>query len=179
MKTFSNYLKPNNKFNKSNLIVTLLLIASIFLTIWSINIYRLTFIDKKHLFAAGALGTVIAFVIILFRLKTNYSLFWNFINSVIIGSGLFIFGLLYLNQEFANKETYTDDFPIIKTGNLASGRKSKCSKPYAIIDFYGTQKLLVFYCEYEKTIKYYTKVTVTYSKGLFTFDVIKSLKLVQ
>ncbi|WP_290789820.1 hypothetical protein [Flavihumibacter sp. UBA7668] len=179
MKPISQYLRPNIKIKKGDTIVTLLFLTSIFLTIWSISIYRLTIIDKKHLFAPAALGTLIAFVIILFRLKTNYSLFWKFINSVTIGSGLFIFGLLYLNQEFANKETYTDDFPIIKTGNLARGRKGRCSQPYAIIDFYGTQKQLVFYCEYEKTIKNYTKVTVTFSKGLFTFDVIKSIKLLQ
>jgi hypothetical protein len=99
--------------------------------------------------------------------------------SIFIGGGFFYFGLLYLNQALAGKEILTDDFQIVETGNLGGGRKSSCFQPYAIIDFYGTRKQLMFYCEYEKTIKNYSKVTVTFSKGLFGFDVIKSKQLTQ
>lgn len=173
----SQNLKRKLNFKTGDTILTTLFFASIGLTIWAIGIYRLTVIDIKYLFAAAAFGTIIVFATILFRLKSTYSLFWIFIISIAIGGGFFYFGLLYLNQTFADKEALKDDFQIVKTGNLGRGRKSSCFQPYAVIDFYGTQKQLVFYCEYEKTIKNYSKVTVTFSKGLFGFDVIKSKQL--
>jgi hypothetical protein len=172
-------LKRKLNLNTGDTIITFLFLASIGLTIWAIRIYRLTIIDTKYLFAAAAFGTIIAFAIIIFRHKSTYSIFWTFIISIAIGGGFFYFGLLYLNQGFASKETLTDDFQIIETGNLGRGRKSRCFQPYTVIDFKGTQKQLVFYCEYEKTIKNYSKVSVTYSKGLFGFDVIKSKRLIQ
>jgi hypothetical protein len=179
MTQISQDLKRKLKFNTGVTILTLLFFASIGLTIWAIGIYRLTIIDIKYLFAAAAFGTLIAFAIILFRLKSTYSMRWTFVISIAIGGGFFYFGLLYLNQAFADKETLINDFQIVETGNLGRGRKSSCFQPYAIIDFNGTQKQLVFYCEYEKTIKNYSKVTVTFSKGLFGFDVIKSKNLTQ
>ena len=173
----SQYLKRKLSLNKGDTILTLLFLISIGLTIWAIGIYRLTIIDTKYLFAAAAFGTFIAFAIILFRHKSNYSVFWIFIISVAIGGGLFYCGVLYLNEAFAGKETLTKEFQIIKTGNLGRGNKSRCFQPFAVVDFHGTEKQLVFYCEYEKTIKNYSKVTVTYSKGLFGFEVIKSKQL--
>jgi len=177
MKQINQDLKRKLKFNTGDTILTLLFFASIGLTVWAIGIYRLTVIDLKYLFAAAAFGTIIAFAIILFRLKSTYTIFWSFIISIAIGGVFFYFGLLYLNQVFADKETLTDDFQIVETGNLGRGGKSNCFQPYAIIDFNGTKKQLVFYCEYEKTIKNYSKVTVTFSKGLFGFNVIKSKTL--
>lgn len=169
------------KFNikTGDTILAFLFFASIGLTVWAISIYRLTIIDIKYLFAASALGAIIALTIILIRRKSTYSIIWTFIISVASGAGLFYFGLLYLNQAFADKETLTEELQIIKTGNLGRGRKSRCFQPYAVVDFHGTQKQLVFYCEYEKTIKDYSKVTVNYSRGLFGFDIIKSKQLTQ
>ena len=84
---------------------------------------------------------------------------------------------MFLNQAFSEVKTITESFQIIETGNLGKVRKKRCFQPYAIIDFYGTRKQLIFFCEYEKTIKNYSKITLTYSKGLFGFDVIKSKQL--
>lgn len=175
----SQLLKRKFNFNTADTILALLFFVSIALTIWAIGIYKLTIIDTKYLFAAAAFGTIIALAIMFFRRKRAYSIFWTLITSIAIGGGFFNFGLLYLNQTFTDQETLTDKFKIIKTGNLGRGRKSSCFQPYAVIDFYGTQKQLVFYCEYEKIIRNYSKVTVIFSKGLFGFHVIESKQLTQ
>lgn len=179
MKQHSQDLKRKLSFKPGDIILTILFFASICLTIWAIGIYRLTVIKIKYLFTAAALGAFIVFAITLFRLKSTNSIFWTFIMSVFIGGGFFYFGLLYLNQALADKEMLTDDFKIVEAGNLGRGKKSSCFQPYAVVDFYGTRKQLMFYCEYEKTIKNYSKVTVKFSKGLFGFDVIKSKQLTQ
>lgn len=160
-------------------LLAFLFLTSVVLTIWAIGVYRLTIIDIKYLFAASALGTIISFAIIFFRYKSTYSIFWTFLISASIGAGYFYFGLLYLNQAFADNESVTEELQIVRTGIFGGSRKGGCFQPYAIVDFHGTQKQLVFYCEYEKTIKNYSKVTLTYSRGLFGFDVIKSKQLTQ
>ena len=167
--------KPN--FKTEDTILVILFLSSIGLTIWAIGIYRMTIIDTKYLFGASTLGAIIAFAIIFFRHRIFYSIFWSFIINIAIGGGLFYFGLLFLNQVFAHEEYLTEEFQIIKTGNLGRGGKSRCFQPYAVIDFHGTQKHLVFYCDYEKTIKNYSKVKLIYSKGFFGFDMIKSKQL--
>jgi len=177
MRPIHQNLKKKVNSNIGDGILTILFFTSIGLTIWAIGIYRLTIIDSKYLFAASALGTIIAFSIIIFRHKSAYSLFWIFLISVAIGGGHFYFGLLFLNQAFREVKTITESFQIIETGNLGKGRKKRCFQPFAIIDFYGSRKQLVFYCEYEKTIKTYSKITLSYSKGFFGFDVIKSKEL--
>jgi len=85
----------------------------------------------------------------------------------------------FLNQQFSDKELLTEDFQIIKIGTRGGGRGNKCPQHYAIIDFYGTEKELVFYCDYAELIKHSTKINLTYSKGAFGFNVIKSKQLLQ
>jgi len=48
-------------FNKGDAALTVLFFISIGLTIWGINIYRLTIIGIKYLFSAIVFGTIIAF----------------------------------------------------------------------------------------------------------------------
>jgi hypothetical protein len=173
MATVSQNSKRKIKLTTGDLILQLLFYISIGLTIWGINIYRLTIIESKYLFASIVFGTIIVFAGIRF-FYNRYSVLWNFILSIAIGSGFAYFGLLYVNKSLAEKETLTQEFQIVQTGNLARRKHSSCFRPYAVIDFYGTQKQLLFYCEYEKTIKNYSKVTVTHSKGFFGFWIIKS-----
>jgi len=119
----------------------------------------------------------VSFTILTFLVRSEYAKFWSFFIKAVIGGGFFYFGLLFLNQQFADKKLLTEDFLIIKTGTLARGGKGSCSQPFAIIDFYGTAKELIFYCDFSKVIKHSSKVNLTYSKGAFGFNVIKSLQL--
>jgi hypothetical protein len=140
----------------------------------------MTIIDAKYLFATSGVGVIIALAIIPSRLKGTYSTFWTRAISAAIGGGIFYFAFLYLNFAFADKGSISEEFRITKTGNLGRSRKarrSKCFRPYAIIDFHGVSKELIFSCDYQKTIKNHSKVTVAYSKGFLGFDIIKSKRL--
>lgn len=174
-----NSKNPNKKFNlqTGDAILTFLFFASIGLTIWGINIYRLTIIDIKYLFVTIAFGVIIAFVILTWLIKSSYSTIWTFLIKAGIGGGLFYFALLFINQHFADKEILTEQFLIVKKGTLGRGKSSSCFQPYVNIDFYGTEKQLVFYCDFADAVKHSTKVNLTYSKGAFGFNIIKSKQL--
>jgi hypothetical protein len=169
--------RPFN-FKTGDTILALLSFASIGLTVWAVNIYRLTIIDTNLLYIVSAIGTVIAFFPIHILIKSSYSKFWILFISIVIGSGTFYFGLLFLNQTFSNKKIIKEDFQIIKTGTLGRSRPTRCFQPYAIIDFHGIEKQIVFYCDFADTIKNSSKVSLTYSKGLFGFYIIKTKQLI-
>ena len=170
--------RPFN-FKSDNAILFLLFFTSICLAVWAVNIYRLTIVDTSVLYIVSAIGTVIAFLAIHFFIKSSYSKFWTVFVSIVIGTGTFYFGLLFLNQTFSGKEIMQEDFQIIKTGTLGRSRSTRCFQPYAIIDFHGTEKQLVFYCDFEETMKKSSKVSLAYSKGFFGFDIIKSKQLLR
>ena len=170
---------PNKKFNfqTGDTVLTLLFFASIILTIWGINIYRLTIIDPKYLFVTIAFGITIAIALLTRLLKSSYSTIWTFLIKAGIGGGLFYFALLFINMQFANKELLTEQFQIVKKGTFAHGKSSSCFQPYVYIDFYGTEKQLVFYCDFADIVKRSTKVNLTYSKGYLGYNIIKSKQL--
>jgi len=169
---------PNKqlKIITNEAILTLLSLISLILSVWGILIYRMTIVSNKYLFAGVAFGTIIAFSIILMFVKNGYTIFQNLIGSVVLGGGLSYFTMLYFNQRFANSEVFNEEFEIITKGTLGRS-KSGCSQPYAIVDFHGTEKQLVFYCDYAQTLKECSKVVVSYSKGLFGFDIIRNKQL--
>ena len=175
----NNNKDPNKKINfkTGDAILAVLFFTSMGLTIWGINIYRLTIIDIKYLFVTIAFGAIIAFATLTYLVKSSYSTFWTYFIKVGIGSGLFYFGFLFFNKQFADKEFLTEDFQITKKGTLGRGRSSTCFQPYVVIDFYGTEKELLFYCDDAPVIKRSTKVNLTYSKGSFGFNIIKSKRL--
>ena len=179
MKQKSQYNNSKVDHKGTDLIFTFLFLTSIALTIWGIEIYRITVIEIKYLFALVAIGTIVSFPITLYLYKGCYSIFSIFLFSIAIGGGLSYFGFLYLNKTLADKELLTDEFQITETGNLGRGKKSNCAQPYAYIDFNGFNKQLIFYCEYEKSISNYSKVSATYSEGFFSFEVIHSKRLIK
>ncbi len=170
---------PNKKFDfqTGDAILTFLFFASVGLTIWGIDIYRLTIIDKKYLFLTIAFGVIISFAILTWLIKSSYSRIWTYLIKAAIGGGLFYFGLLFTNQQFADKELMTERFLIIKKGTLGRGKSSSCFQRYIDIDFYGVEKELVFYCDYANTVKHSTAVNLTYAKGALGFNIIKSKQL--
>ncbi|MGB4846069.1 MAG: hypothetical protein WBP16_16500 [Ferruginibacter sp.] len=178
MKLISKAFNRQFKFKTGDIILALLFFASICLTVWAVNIYRLTIIDTTLLFIVSAIGSVIAFFAINLLIKSSYSKIWTLFISIVIGSGTFYFGLLFLNQAFSDKKIINEDFQIISTGTLGRSRPTRCFQPYATIDFHGTEKQLVFYCDFAETIKNSSKVSLTYSKGLFGFYIIKTKQLI-
>lgn len=179
MKLISKVFNRPLNFKTGDTILALLFFVSISLTVWAVNIYRLTIVDPTTLFIVSAIGTLTTFFIIHSLIKSSYSKFWTLFTSIVIGSGTFYFGLLFLNQRFSDKELIKEDFQIIKKGKLGRSRPTRCFQPYAIIDFHGTEKQLVFYCDFAETIKNSSKISLTYSKGLFGFDIIISKQIVR
>lgn len=159
-------------------VLFVLFLLSVSLVVWGINIYRRTIIEPKYLFVAISLGTFVAAIILLFVTRVFLNAFWTFFLAAAIGGGTVYFLILYLNRELANKEITSETFDIHRTGNLAKGRKGVCRSPYVMIDFYGFEKQLVFYCEYEKTIHNFRKVRVDYFKGFFGFPIVQNQTLV-
>jgi hypothetical protein len=145
--------------------------------VWGIDIYRKTIIEPKYLFVVVSMGTIFAAVILLFVTRDFLNAFWTFFIAAAIGGGTAYFLTLYLNRELADKELTSETFDILKTGNLARGKRSSCGSPYAIIDYYGYKKELVFYCEYEKSIHTFKKVKIDFSEGFFDFPVVQSQTL--
>lgn len=179
MKRFRQYFSRRWRFCPGDALLAFLFLLSLGLIIWGIDIYRLTVIEAKFLIAATTVGAFIS-VVVIFLLQTRrlYTV-WTFFISIAIGAGFFFFALLYLNRTLGEKETLTEEFVIIRSGSLARGKYGSCRRPYVIINFYGVGKQLLFYCEYEKTVKGFSKVMVTYSRGLFGFDVIASKQLIK
>jgi hypothetical protein len=165
-------IKTKFGFKIANAILALLFFASMGLTVWGIQIYRVTIISSKYLFAIIAVGSILTFIMIFFALKPSYNIFWIFLMSILIGGGTSYFLFLYLNSAYPAKEKLTKDFKIVRTGTLA-GRLSSCHRPFAVVDFNGIEKELIFNCDDEKTINTWSKVRLEYSKGLFAFDIIK------
>lgn len=160
-------------------VLSILFILSIAISVWGIGIYRRTIIEPKYLFVAVSIGTIIAAVILLFVTRDYLNAFWTLFVAALIGCGTTYFLTLYLNMELADKEVISEVFEIQTTGNLARGKKGGCGSPYAIIDFYGHEKQLIFYCEYEKSIHNYKKVKVDFFRGFFGFPVVENQVLVQ
>ena|GEM_PF-1099995 len=166
--------RKRDRHKTLDVILFVLFLISVGLVVWGINIYRRTIIEPKYLFVAVSLGTVVAAIILLFVTREFLNAFWTFFLAAAIGGGTVYFLTLYLNRELAEKELASETFDIQRTGNLARGRKGVCRSPYAMIDFYGFEKQLVFYCEYEKTIHDFRKVRVDYFKGFFGFPIVQN-----
>jgi hypothetical protein len=165
------------KVKPPDIILIGLFFSSIGLTIWGINIYRLTIIDSWILIATIAFGMVVVSATLSLFLISSYGKFWTHFLTAVIGGGIFYFSFLLLNQRFASNKLSIERFDIIKKGSLPSGRAGHCSQPYVVIDFHNTEKQLVFYCHDADLIKLSTSVTLVYSKGAFGFNIIRSQRL--
>ncbi|MEO6135768.1 MAG: hypothetical protein ABIP35_11490 [Ginsengibacter sp.] len=177
MKQRPKVIKQLTPFNKGNMGIGLVFVGAICLTVWSVNIYRETIISTEYLFLVSLSGAIIGLILIPKFFKSSYSKAWIVLLSLSIGAGIFYFALLYFNKTFSEKEIISKEFKIVKTGTLGKGKFGICFQPYANINFNGTEKQLVFNCNFEKTIKNYSKVSATYSKGLFGFFIIKTKQL--
>jgi hypothetical protein len=60
---------------------------------------------------------------------------------------------------------------------LPRGKGGHCNQPYVVVDFYGVEKELIFYCQDAYQVKHASKVNLSFSKGFFDFDIIRSRDL--
>jgi hypothetical protein len=168
-------VKEKLGFKISDGVLALLFLVSMGLAVWGINIYRLTIIPITLLITIITIGSIPAFLMIFFLLKPSYKIIWILLTSIAIGGSALYFSFLYLNATYCDNKILTNDFNILRKGTLAAGKGSgACRTPFIIVDFNGSEKQLVFYCDYKEIVDVSSKVRIGYSRGLFGFDVIKS-----
>lgn len=160
------------------LIPLLLFCVAMGLSIWGIHIYRITIIPVKILFATISIGAIILLPIVSLVFKP-LSGFWRIAMSIIVGAGLSYFLALFANKQFSSPEVQSTICPIIKTGSLSGKIRSKCRRTYAIINYQGKEKELIFDCGYDKTITSYSSVRIDYKMGLFGYPIIMKKQLLQ
>jgi hypothetical protein len=174
---------PHYNF-KSNLL-GVLFFAGAALTVWEIEIYRVTFISAKILTLVWVLtGLLITplfkniFNIYCFNPYTpgrTPIFFYILFNTVSFG-GILIFLFMFINQTFGSQTKTIITLPIVSYGHFAKTGKN-CGQPYANVMYKGEEKELVFYCGTE--IKKYKSVYVEITKGLFGFEVITNKTLIE
>lgn len=181
MRELINNIQAKIRANPENTILMLLFLGASILSVLSSGIYQMTIIDLKYLAFVICIGAITAFMIIRIRRKCSYALIWQAFIALVIGGGFFVFGMLYLNQALADKVEMKGRFSITGKGTLGRGigKSSHCDQPYVVIDFNGTSKRLVFYCDYKETVKHAASVDITYSNGCFGFTILRSKQLVE
>ncbi len=149
------------------------------LAIWSTNIYRNTIIDWKILVPPIIIGIIII-LIAFWKLLLNigYQIWAIFFITSVCGGGLSHFGIMYLNQRFSVTDTITETYNIERKGTLTKGR-SVCSQPFVVINFDGQEKDLIFNCDISDTFQKYSKIEISYYKGLLGYNVIKEKLLLE
>lgn len=162
-----------------DIITFLITISSLGLAVWSINIYRDTIIEWKTL-APFIIVCIIIFLVLFWKLLLNigYQLWATVFIGAICGGCLTHFGLMYLNQKYAQTETVNNIYPIERKGSLAKGR-SGCSQPYVVINFEGFEKDVIFPCNISGTIYKYSKLKISYSNGFLGYKVLKKKMLLE
>ncbi|MGZ5190283.1 MAG: hypothetical protein ACXWCZ_04640 [Flavisolibacter sp.] len=160
-----------SKNRVGDVVMFVFFISSAILAIWGINLYRLTIIETRHFILPGIISGALMTLLVI-NIKTSYSKNWMIFQGMFCGICIAYFGLLFINHKYSEYHETTEEFEILEAGNLANYRRGRCSEPYARINFYGIKKELIFSCKYEKTIKKFSKVKLTYVKGKLGFPVI-------
>lgn len=157
----------------------MIFVAAMLLIVWAIEIYRTTFIDWRVLGVPIIIGSFFGIVLSWRKLANfGYPVWAMLMIGIGTGSSIPYFIFLYSNQSFAETTQTTEVFDIERTGMFASGRRG-CGKPYAVINFYGLTKDIVFACSDIDRINDYSKVRITYSKGLWGYNIVRRKSLVQ
>lgn len=161
-----------------NFYLLFVFVGSMCLAVWSINIYRNTFMDWRILILPSVIGCLAANALFFSKLRRAGEKVWVsiFICSI-CGGCTAHFLTTFTNRQFADaKEQQQEVFAIIRKGNFAKGRGS-CGEPYASIDFHGLEKDIVFACGEETLVFQADSVWIACSKGLFGFEVIQAKSL--
>jgi hypothetical protein len=167
--------KTPEKQTPVSVFLFVLFIMSFGLIIWAIAIYRLTIIPASYILIIGALGTGICAFLFLLTTMKYFSVFWLLFQAAVIGGGIFVFVFLFINEQAAARKITVSAFDIIRNGNLESSEG--CAKPYVVILFDRVEKEFLFDCAYEKSVKSFKKLQLSYYHGVFGFDVVTNKTL--
>ncbi|RCW91993.1 hypothetical protein [Winogradskyella arenosi] len=98
----------------------------------------------------------------------------------VIGFGFITCSIFMLsNYYFADQNTRTESYEIIRTSSLASGGKYRIDvrTPTFRINYNGKIKELVFSSEFYEKRNFYNNVELDIRQGLFGFDILENKKL--
>lgn len=171
-------IKKKEQSSKKYRLMGIVTFASIILIIWEMFIFRKTFINifiPLSLFFIG--GPILFFIFrkkIKYYIETENGLLKQVFHGTILFGGTFMFTFMSLNYYLPYGKTKQYDLKVIETGNLT--RKRGCDPPFAIVDYYGFEKKLVFPCNVE--LGNTKRINVKLQKGLFGFMVVNDSKFV-
>lgn len=151
-------------------LLSILFFAGIVGIIFEIDLYRDTVIDWKIPTAIWFGMGILTLNKMRKYLRDYYDtegLFLQFVFCVVSFGGLVTYGFMAGNYYLvSNDKIEVIQVPVRETGNLAKG-KNGCGNPYAIVSIKGTEKELVFPCDFE--IGNYQFVTLKIQRGLFGY----------
>ena len=149
------------------------------LIIWEINIYRETIINLMIPIGIIMVVGIIAFILD-FKNYSGIGLYLYSAMHYVIGFGFIACSIFMLsNYYFADQNTRTESYEIIRTSSLASGGKYRIDvkTPTFRINYNGKVKELVFSSEFYEKRKFYNNVELEIRQGLFGFDILENKKL--
>lgn len=166
-----------SKLKKIDNRMSFLTFLAIGLLIWQMTIYRKTFIDILIPLSIFILGGLALFFT--FRKRINYYKSFRF--GIVIQSihGMFLFGsylvflFMALNFFFPSKSIQNIQLKIEKADSFG-GRRGRSGNPYAIVNFKGLRKQLVFNKTFEIIKGDFINLRI--KKGLFGFFIIEEMK---
>ena len=162
---------------KNDRFMSILTFVSLGLIAWEMFIYRKTFINIFIPLSLLLIGGPILFFSfrkkIKFYRETDHGILSQIVHGTILFGGTFMFVFMFLNYYLPFHKTETVELRVVEIGNLTS--KRGCDAPYAIVDYYGFEKQLIFPCKTNLSRANYIKVEL--KKGLFGFMIVKDAKL--
>lgn len=177
MKRDKTKVSVNSKLKKIDNRMSFLTFLAIGLLIWQMTIYRKTFIDILIPLSIFILGGLALF----FSLRKRINYYKSFRFGILIQSihGMFLFGsfavflFIALNFYFPDKSIQNIQLKIEKADSFG-GRRGRSGNPYAIVNFKGLRKQLVFNKTFE--IVEGDCINLRIKKGLFGFFIIEEMK---
>ncbi|WP_430405737.1 hypothetical protein [Fluviicola sp.] len=167
--------KPNQNSDRLMSIMTFVSIGAI---LWEISLFRKTFINVSIPLTLFIGGGFILFLLfrnrIRYYVENAYGFFLQAFHGIILFGGLLMFFFMALNFYIPTGKIELVDLKVIKTGTLAKGRHG-CGNPYAVVDYHGFEKQLIFPCS--ANLDHAERIKVHLQKGLLGFLVVKDTKL--
>jgi len=163
-------------FSFGNIFFVSAFFAGILLTIFAINISRLTFVTWRIPTLIWLL-TGVFITPCFFKTLPKYlerdGFFYQLTYNILTWGGIVAYLFLALNFYFAAGETTKQEVKVVGYGKLAKGRNG-CGEPYVDIKLLELEKQLFFPCGTD--VSRYSAISLVLQPGLFGFYVIKDKK---
>ncbi len=159
--------------------MSILTFVSIGAIIWEISLFRKTFISVYIPLMLLIGGGFILFLLFRNRIKyyveNPHGFFLQAFHGILLFGGLLMCSFMALNHYIPSGKLELVNLKVIKTGELSKGRHG-CGNPYAVVDYHGFEKQLIFPCN--ANLNGTERIKVRLQKGLFGFLVVKDTELV-